>query len=408
MAATDESSGLHRKPLFTYQAGGFGETRRCPKHPDSKATVLWGEQVMTIQSERIRVGILMGGTSAERDVSLASGLNVIRHLDPTKFEVYPVEIGSDGKWYLHFPDSPLLNSNYVIQATPANPDLYQPPPPLFSELVTGRVLRGRVDVVLPMLHGPGGEDGSLQGYLETLMIPYVGSGVLASSLTMDKARCKIFLRALDLPTPDWIFFTRTDWERRSAELIEEILDRFPQGVIVKPNNQGSSFGMTLLDTGEAPRTAIQKALEYSGEVLVEQRIRGREFTCGVYGNSMPETLPVTEIRPAAEFFDYQSKYQPGGAEEITPAPIYEKLTTEIQGLAWKAHRALGCAGITRTDFLLSGEEPVIIEINTIPGMSSMSLIPKACQVIGLELETVLDRIIGEALFHPELITSCIT
>ncbi len=352
--------------------------------------------------ERIRVGILMGGLSAEREVSLASGCNLVEILDRTKYEVFPIEVGEDSKWYLHHIDAPLfISANPISREIPTGKS-YTPPAARHSELVTARVMRSRVDVLLPALHGPGGEDGTIQGFLETLGIPYVGSGVLASALTMDKARCKVFLRASGLPTPDWFFFSRSEWGGRSADCVEEILERFPRGCVVKPNNQGSSVGMSVLGPAEDPTSAIHEAFNHSGEILLERRVHGREFTCGVYGSDMPEALPVTEIRSTRAFFDYEAKYQPGGAEEITPAEIEESLAAEIQALAVRAHTVFGCAGITRTDFLLDETGPTILEINTIPGMTRMSLIPRACVAAGIEFETILERVIGEALFRDQL------
>lgn len=352
--------------------------------------------------ERIRIGVLMGGKSGEREVSLASGCNLVRVLDPVRYEVHPIELGMDGKWYLHHIDSPLL-AQRSIGVEPPTVDSYEPPAAEHSELVTGRVMKSRVDVLFLALHGPGGEDGAIQGFLDTLEIPYVGSGVLASALTMDKARCKIFLRACELPTPDWLFFGKGDWEKNSEEWRDRILSDFPGGVVVKPNNQGSSIGVSLLDAGVDPTEAIDRSLRLDPEVLVEERIVGTELTCGVYGLENPEALPVTEIRPRNKFFDYEAKYQAGGSEEITPAPIAEDLAREIQSLARRAHTAFGCRGISRTDFLLADGRPTIIEVNTIPGMTPMSLIPRACEAAGIEFEVILDRVIGEALFREELL-----
>jgi len=353
--------------------------------------------------ERIRIGILMGGQSLEREVSMASGCHLLENLDRTRYEVYPIEIGVDGKWYHHHTIEPLVEASATIPPEFRPLDSYEAPSPVYSELVTARVMRSRVDLMLPALHGPGGEDGSIQGFLQTLQIPYAGSGILASSLTMDKARCKFFIRAAGLPTPDWVFFSRRDWEKGAGEILEKIQAKLPTGGFVKPNDQGSSIGISRFGEGADPSEAICKALRYAEEVLVEKALGGRELTCGVYGKERPEALPVTEIRTNSDFFDYFSKYQAGGAEEITPAEISEDLTQKIQSLAIRTHRVFGCAGITRTDFILDGEEPSIIEINTIPGMTRMSLIPRACAAAGLAFDAILDRVIGETLFRDEVV-----
>jgi D-alanine-D-alanine ligase len=347
----------------------------------------------------------MGGRSAERQVSLASGCHLVEILDRTRYEVYPIEVGEDSKWYLHHMDSPLLSGSSFISREPSLEKGYVPPSAADSELVTARVMKSRVDVFLLALHGPGGEDGSIQGFLDTLSMPYVGSGVLASALTMDKARCKVFLRAMGLPTPEWVYFNRLEWERQPADWLDEIAERFPGGCVVKPNTQGSSVGMSLVVRDQDPSAAIQQALALGDEVLVEKHIAGREFTCGVFGQECPEALPVTEIRTAHGFFDYEAKYQPGGAEEITPAQIPDTLAREIQSLAVRAHQAFGCAGISRTDYMLDGDQPLILEINTIPGMTRMSLIPRACIAAGLDFEMILERVIGEALFREQLVST---
>ncbi|MCA9424935.1 MAG: D-alanine--D-alanine ligase [Candidatus Omnitrophica bacterium] len=353
--------------------------------------------------ERIRVGVLMGGKSGEREVSLASGCHLVRTLDPTKYEVYPIELGMDGKWYLHHIDSPLLSEPRTIGTEPPTADTYEPPTANDSELVTGRVMKSRIDVLFLALHGPGGEDGAIQGYLETLGIPYVGSGILASALTMDKGRCKTFIQASGLPTPNWILLRKNQWEKETEKFRQRALADFPDGMVVKPNNLGSSIGISVLSAGENPFDAIERAFLVDSEVLIEARIQGKELTCGVYGQENPEVLPVTEIRPKNEFFDYESKYQAGASEEITPAEISDELAREVQSLARNAHLAFGCRGITRTDFMVVDEKPSIIEVNTIPGMTSVSIIPRACEAAGLDFEVILDRVIGEALFREELI-----
>lgn len=345
----------------------------------------------------------MGGKSGEREVSLASGCNLVRVLDPIRYEVYPIELGMDGKWYLHHIDSPLLTDTRGIGNEPPEMDSYEPPPAEHSELVTGRVMKARVDVLFLALHGPGGEDGAIQGYLETLGIPYVGSGVLASALTMDKGRCKVFLKAMGLPTPEWFLLRKTEWDKNPEDWLERIQTQFTEGTVVKPNSQGSSIGVSVLEAGHDPTEAIENAFRVDTEVLVEERIQGAEYTCGVYGSENPEVLPVTEIRPKSKFFDYQSKYQVGGSEEITPAPISEDLAREIQSLSRSAHMGFGCRGITRTDFMVREGKPTLIEVNTIPGMTRVSIIPRACEAAGLEFEVILDRVIGETLFREELL-----
>jgi D-alanine-D-alanine ligase len=243
----------------------------------------------------------------------------------------------------------------------------------------------KIDVVFPALHGTYGEDGTIQGMLELFKIPYVFSGVLASALAMDKDMAKKIFKKEKIPVPKHFIFTKNN--HISLKKV-----KFP--CVVKPILQGSSVGVTIVTAPSLLKKALKKALEFGPKAMIEDFIEGREVTAAVLGNSNPKTLPLIEIKPKiSHFFDYKAKYEIGGSEEICPAKINSVLTKKIQELAIKAHKALGCRGVSRTDLILHGSQPFVLEINTIPGMTKTSLVPQAAAEAGIDFPELLDRLI---------------
>jgi len=319
----------------------------------------------------------MGGISPEREVSLRSGEAIVRHLSPERYEVIPIEIRADGSWGRRN-ESTL--SEHPSDGTPSF------------------LLHERVDLVFIALHGVGGEDGSVQGLLESFGIPYTGSGVLASALGMDKAVCKIILRDAGVATPAW-FSIRSD-DPFGKRILIEGGRKLGLPVIVKPRNSGSSIGVFRAENLLELEEHVNDVLNRFGSVLVEEFIEGREFTCGVLGNCGADTLsplPVTEVRYTTPIFDYISKYNEDGAEEITPAEVSSKEGDEIQKTAVWAHRALGCDGLSRVDMILGRKGLYVLEVNTIPGMTERSLCPQEAEVAGMGFSGLLDRIVELAM-----------
>jgi D-alanine-D-alanine ligase len=306
-----------------------------------------------------QVAVLMGGRSAERDVSLSTGRQVLDSLDPTKYIV----------WELDTFDLPGLAAADEAE---------------------------RPDVVFIALHGPGGEDGTVQGFLETLNIPYTGSGVLASALAMDKVRTKALLSTENVILPADLTFYRRD-AGRVRRAAAEIADRLGFPVIVKPNQQGSTFGCSVVREAGEVDAALELAFRYDTTVLVEQRIEGTEITVAVLGNDDLVALPAVEIVSPNGFFDYEAKYSESGAEEIVPARIDETAANEAREIALLCHRLIGCRGMSRTDMFVTDDGVVTLEVNTIPGMTPTSLLPKAAQAAGLSFSALLDRLIVLAL-----------
>lgn len=298
-----------------------------------------------------RVAVLMGGRSAEREVSLNTGAQVAAALDEEGFEVVEIDTGAPG---------------FIAELQDAG-----------------------ADVVFICLHGRFGEDGTVQGLLELLGLPYVGSGVLASALAMDKVMSKHFFVHAGLRTPDYIALRRgtpCDPARIRAALGDK--------VVVKPASEGSSIGMTIVDDPDRLGAAIEEAFRHDDSVLVERFCAGVEVTVGVVGNEAPECLPTLEIVPEHDFYDYESKYVPGMSKHIIPARVSEEAAAECQRLARAAHVALGCRGMSRADTIVAEDGSVyLLEVNTIPGMTRTSLLPDAARAAGFEFPKLVRRLV---------------
>ncbi len=348
--------------------------------------------------KRLRVAVLMGGASPERDVSLASGLQVLQTADAQQYELLPYEITREGKW-LPRPDLLRLASPGGPPGVGAVPEA-RASTALVPHRIEEAVGDGSVDLAFIALHGPYGEDGTIQGLLELLGIPYTGSGVLASALAMDKLRSRQVGAANGLPFPAYVVVDGGAWPGNKAEVRSRVSKDLRYPCVVKPNAQGSSIGVTIVRTARALTAAVERALEYGDVVLVEEYLRGTELTCAILEDpktGVPTPLPLVEIVPRREFFDYQAKYAPGASEEIVPARIPPALARKAQQLAVRAHRALGCEGLSRVDMFARGGEIVLLEVNTIPGLTPGSLLPKAAAAAGIGFPELVDRIIHSAL-----------
>ena len=372
-----------RKPPRGERSGG---TRPEGKRPEGKGP----------EGKRLRVAILMGGPSPERDVSLTSGLQVLQAIDRRQYDPLPYEITREGK-FLPRPDLLRL-------AGPGAPVQVGRVPAAKGSSALARIEEavgdGTVDLAFIALHGPYGEDGTVQGLLELLGIPYTGSGVLASALAMDKLRSRQVGMSNGLPFSKFVVVDGGAWPGNRGEVAAQVASELGYPCVVKPNAQGSSIGVSIVQTAEGLVPAVERALEYGDLVLVEEQLRGTELTCAILEDpktGAPMPLPVIEIVPKREFFTYEAKYEPGASEEIVPARISPTLTRQAQQLALRAHRALGCEGMSRTDMFLRGDALVLLEVNTIPGLTSGSLLPRAAAAAGIEFSELVNRIIGSAL-----------
>lgn len=332
---------------------------------------------------KLKVMVLMGGKNPEHEVSLISGREVVKHLEVKKYDVLPVVISKDGqKWqlknlteFLSSAESEIIDA---VDLTPTN------------EVIKPEELSFRADVVFIAIHGPFGEDGTIQGLLELVGVPYTGSGVLASALGMDKAMFKKIMKAEGILTPN--FFVLTDNDKRDG-----IWEKLELPLIVKPASQGSSVGVTIVRGKDKLDVSLNEAFKYGSKIIVEEYISGTEVTCGVLGNEKPIALPVVEIIPNNEFFNYKAKYVDRESKEIIPAKISEELTKLVQETAVKVYQSIGCRGFGRVDMIIFKGQPYILEINTIPGLTPNSLLPKEAAAAGISYPELLDKLIDLAL-----------
>jgi len=359
---------------------------------------------------RLRVAVLMGGPSPERDVSLRTGQQITSALDSQRYDVLPVEVLRDGHWVLPGrsaatltaeASSPTGGTGAPGSSAGASPnDSRALVPARADALGIDRVMEeGSIDVVLIAMHGPYGEDGTVQGLLELAGIPYTGSGVLASALAMDKLRSRQLFGFNDIPVPAYLAVTRERAANLEA-LRAEVATTLSYPCVVKPNALGSSIGVTIVRDPAALDAALDVAFAYGALALVEEFIRGTEITCGVLEDpttGRPHALPLIEIVPQREFFTYEAKYTPGASEEICPARLPEQVAARAAALAVRAHEVLGCRDMSRVDMFVRGGQVIVLEVNTIPGMTGVSLLPQAARAAGIEFPALLDRLITGAL-----------
>lgn len=328
---------------------------------------------------KINVAVLMGGLSAEHEVSLRSGEQIMANLNPARYIATPVVISKKGEWFMERADNKQakLSRADVLSAIAKN-----------------------TDIAFIALHGAFGEDGTVQELLESFDIPYTGSGVLASALGMDKPRSLSVLRDNRFTVPPFYVLSATDTLSSSKKKIAEIRTLgFP--LVVKPSNHGSSIGVSIVHKWGDMARALALAKKYSSTVVVQKFIKGREITCGIIEKGKNTVaLPPVEIVPRkGKFYDYKSKYADGGSDHFIPPPNMAPKTIQmIQDAARRAHRVIGCSGVSRTDFILGGDGNLhILEINTIPGMTSTSLLPQSAAFVGIHFPKLLDILIASGL-----------
>jgi D-alanine-D-alanine ligase len=340
---------------------------------------------------RTRVVVLFGGRSAEHEVSRVTAAHVLRAIDPARYDVVPIAITREGNWVAAESAAKALAAG--PDALPAALDTAGPALDLAPALAPDGT---ETTVVLPLLHGPLGEDGTVQGLLEVMGVPYVGSGVLSSAVAMDKSVAKELLRANGLPVAEW----RTVRAHERGAGTEAALARtLGLPVFVKPANMGSSIGVTRATTVEALGTALDEALRYDDTAVVEEEVRGREIEVAVLGNDEPRASVPGEIVPSHDFYDYEDKYVVDGAKLLVPAPLDDGAADEVRDLAVRAFRSLRCEGMARVDFFYEegGRGFLVNEINTIPGFTPISMYPKLWQASGLTYGGLIDELLALAV-----------
>jgi len=307
-----------------------------------------------------KIVILMGGSSAERDISLKTGTQIYQALKSKDYSVSTLDLNSD---------------------------------------IVGNLKKSQCELVFIALHGSPGEDGTIQGLLEILDIPYVGSGVLASALGMDKIRSKLFFASLGIPTPFYLPVNKSELKNISIKKISDrILDSLSVPMVIKPTKAGSAIGVEIVKRRDKVKQALSQGLMESDELIVEEYIEGAEVTVGIIGNDELKTLPIVEIVTENEFYDYEAKYD-GKSRHVIPANISEAVAEKVNRFALAAHVGLGCRSFSRVDFIIGREDqiPYILEINTIPGMTDVSLFPDAARADGMEFPDLIETLVQLAM-----------
>ncbi|TAK32355.1 MAG: D-alanine--D-alanine ligase [Chloroflexota bacterium] len=350
---------------------------------------------------KTRIGVIFGGKSGEHEVSLVSARSIMDAIDKEKYEVVPIGIMRDGRWITQ--DDPLaLLSAAAQQSLSLSGEEPELPASVRRELLDGFGMLGAgvpaVDVVFPVVHGPYGEDGTLQGLLEMAGIPYVGGGVAASAVGMDKVLMKDVFRQHGLPVVDSMPLLRRTWQADPTGVEDEIERRIGFPCFVKPANLGSSVGISKVVDRAGLGSAIRSAAVYDRKLIIEHGVTAREIECSVLGNDEPQASLPGEIVPAAEFYDYAAKYADDRTRLIIPAQLSPEVVDEVRRLAVETFKSIDCAGMARVDFLLSIDDGrlYVSEINTIPGFTSVSMYAKLWEASGLSYPDLIDRLIGLA------------
>src|ERR1700692_4666436 len=351
---------------------------------------------MTTPNKRLRIGVLFGGRSGEHEVSLASAASVIRGLDPDKYEAVPIGITKEGHWRIGAGAQKMLpevlrgGQAVMMTADPTDASLVP---------LNGSGVGQHLDVIFPVMHGTFGEDGTIQGLLDLVGLPFVGAGVLGSAIGMDKDVAKRLLQVAKIPVVPWITVHRHDWEKNPKQIQKAIEKKFKYPVFVKPATLGSSVGMTKVHSRAELAPALSLAAEFALKILVERAMVAREIEVGVLGNSDPKASIPGEIVPHREFYDYAAKYLEEGTQVLIPAKLKKAEVKKVQSMAVTAFRVLELSGMARVDFFIEkrGGKIFLNEVNTIPGFTSISMYPKLLEANGIPFRELVSKLIDLAL-----------
>ncbi|OGE02158.1 hypothetical protein A3G16_02220 [Candidatus Curtissbacteria bacterium RIFCSPLOWO2_12_FULL_41_16] len=312
--------------------------------------------------KKLKVAVLMGGKSPEHQISLLTGREIAKNLSPKKYDPLSIIISRNGKSFR------LNNKEYLL----------------------GQLSTVNCQLFIIAMHGPYGEDGTIQGFLDLIGVPYTGSGVLASALGMDKIYSRKLFTHKGLKVPKYLVLSK---DEKQSKVWQHLLPP----IFIKPNAQGSSIGASIVKKKKNLKKALNLAFSYGNTTIIEEFLDGIEVTCAILGNSNPKPLPLVEIIPKKEFFDYEAKYNEKLTDEITPARISKSLTKKAQCVALLAYQTLGCRGFGRVDMIIKGKGVYVLEVNTVPGLTPVSLFPKAAAAAGISYQKLLDKIINLAI-----------
>jgi D-alanine-D-alanine ligase len=341
---------------------------------------------------RMRVAIIFGGRSGEHEVSVVSASSIFKHIDRGQYDPIPIRIEKDGRWVVPREPPAATSAGEVLAKGSGDGGTVVEP---FAAIAADRV-----DAVFPVLHGPYGEDGTIQGVFELANVPYVGAGVLASAVGMDKAVMKRLFDARGLRIVPYLVALRHEWARDPRAITGQVSSSLRYPVFVKPANLGSSVGISKAASEAHLAAAMELALAYDRKVVVEQGVPdAREIECAVLGNDDPQTSVPGEIIPTREFYDYESKYLDDGVRLLVPAPLTPEQAGEVARQAVEAFKAVDCSGMCRVDFLMARQtgETFLNEVNTIPGFTTVSMYPRLWEATGVPYPSLIDRLIRLAV-----------
>ncbi|HZJ76696.1 MAG TPA: D-alanine--D-alanine ligase family protein [Oscillospiraceae bacterium] len=353
--------------------------------------------------KKMNVMIIFGGKSGEHEISLISASSILKAMDKSKYSITMIGITKEGVWKLYEgPIDEIENGNWekiverIERERGFEGHMCLLPTGGDDGIVTlGNGKTKKIDVIFPVLHGPYGEDGTIQGLFEMMNIPYVGAGVLASSVAMDKAVAKKLLQADDVPQAEYDVVMFKQYRNHEVEIINRLENNFEYPVFVKPANMGSSVGITKVYDRENLKKAIELAGKYDRKIVIEETINGREIECAVLGNDDPIASLPAEIIPSADFYDYHDKYIAGTSQFAIPADLSEDMTKKVRDMAVDVYKLLDCTGLARVDFFIeNGTDRILLnEVNTMPGFTKISMYPKMMEATGIKYEDLIDRLI---------------
>lgn len=336
--------------------------------------------------------VLFGGQSSEHEVSCVSATTVLNQINRNKYKIFPVGITKQGKWLLYDGDvDKIAEGKWEKEGTAAilSPDATQKSLLIFQQ---NQVKSIPIHIVFPVLHGLYGEDGSIQGLLELSQIPYVGCGILSSSVSMDKAYTKIIAESIGIRQAEYMVIHRQQlWNEE--EIVQQIEERFGYPVFVKPSNAGSSVGITKAHNRSELRDGLNEAIQHDRKILIEENIAGREVECAVLGNDKPKASGVGEIIAGAEFYDYNAKYKSNVSRTVVDADLPKEIREKVRKVAVEIFKAVDGTGLARVDFFIQDDEVIFNEINTLPGFTSISMYPMLWENQGISKKELVDKLI---------------
>jgi len=350
--------------------------------------------------DKLNVALIFGGKSGEHEVSLASSASIYTHIDKNKYNVFTIGITKDGRWMYYEGNEENIKNGEWVNLANKNVEINLVP---VGNKEVGIVFEDgtveKIDVLFPVLHGPYGEDGTIQGLFEISQIPYVGCGVLASSVGMDKLICKKVFSQIGLPQVDYTYTNKWSFNKNTEEELNSIEEKLSYPVFVKPANLGSSVGISKANNRQELLNGINEALKFDSRIVLEQGINAREIEVAVLGNNEVEASIAGEIKPGKDFYDYEDKYINGASTYDIPANINDKDMENIRQMAIEAFKGIDGKGLSRVDFFIdkNSGEIFINEINTLPGFTNISMYPKMWEATGLEYSGLIDSLIELAL-----------